>query len=210
MLRERAEAVVTGEAAAEARLETAWLEVGLVMEDEDLLGRELEEARRRAHRTARLVHVGLRLQKRGLPPVEPDLREVAGELRPERAAVPTRELVADHEADVVARPRVLAPGISQAGYQQVEGRGLLAPTKPPHRLLALGRLLFAAGFRLRLARRLGPFRKLALGQLDLRRRRHRREHGLGIVEERHALRGAQIAHAQAVSDSHTRDVQLEP
>jgi hypothetical protein len=42
--------------------------------------------------------------------------------------VPPRELIDDHEADVVPVALVLAPRIAEADDQQVERRGAFAPT----------------------------------------------------------------------------------
>jgi hypothetical protein len=81
VLRDRAEAVVAAEPAAEAKLETSALEVALVVHDEHGVGIELEEACGGRDRAARLVHVRLGLQQRELVTVEADLRELAGELR---------------------------------------------------------------------------------------------------------------------------------
>src|SRR4029453_9539955 len=96
-------------------------------------------------------------------PIHTHVRDLAGELRAPRAAVPPGELVGAHEADVVPRRRVLAPRVAEPNDQEVERRGLLAPTEQTHGL-ALGVLLFAGGFRLRLAA-LGSRLALALGAL---------------------------------------------
>ena len=50
--RDRAQAVVAGEAAAEPRLQTAALEVALVVDDEDRVRLDLEEVGRRPDRSA--------------------------------------------------------------------------------------------------------------------------------------------------------------
>ena len=88
MLRDRAQAVVPGEPAAERGLQPALLEVDVVVDDEHRLRRRLEEPRGGADRAARLVHVRLGLEEREPRAVEPHLRELAGELRAPRAAVP--------------------------------------------------------------------------------------------------------------------------
>ena len=49
------------------------------------------------------------------------------ELGPPRRAVPARELVDDHPADVVPVPRVLAARIAEPDDEQVERRGAFAP-----------------------------------------------------------------------------------
>ena len=128
MLRDRAQAVVAGETAAEPQLEPAELEIALVVHDEDGLGRHLEERRGHADRAARLVHVRLGLEEGELVPLEPDLGDPPGELRPPGAAVPACELVRHHRADVVPVARVLATGIAQPDDEQVE-RGPV-PARP--------------------------------------------------------------------------------
>ena len=115
------------EAAAAARLEPAEIEVALVVDDEDRVRLDLEEARCRRDRAARLVHVRLRLEQRDAMAVEPDLCQAAVELRAPRPAVPARELVHHHPAGVVARLRVVAAGIAEPDDEQVERRGPLAP-----------------------------------------------------------------------------------
>ena len=58
-----AEPVVAGEPAARARLQAAEVEVALVVDDEELLRRDLEEPNGRRDRPARQVHVELGLQQ---------------------------------------------------------------------------------------------------------------------------------------------------
>ena len=58
-----AQAVVAGVAAAEFELGLAGHHVQLIVHDHDFLGLDLEKARQRAHRFARQVHEGLRLQQ---------------------------------------------------------------------------------------------------------------------------------------------------
>ena len=60
--------------------------------------------------------------------VDPDLGELAVELAAPRAAVPARELLDDHEADVVAVARVLAARVAEPDDEQVERRGAFAPS----------------------------------------------------------------------------------
>src|SRR5688572_20410931 len=87
-----------------------------------------------------------------------------------------RELIRHAPADVVARALVLPPRVAQAGHEQIECRGTLAPTEKTH--LLLGLLLLAAALAalcgLAFGRRFGAlgallaFRSLlALGQLAL-------------------------------------------
>ena len=136
-LRERAQAVVAGEAAPAPRLQPPGLEVDVVVDDEHALRLDLEEARRRADRAAGLVHVRLGLQQREPQLAEPHLRERAGELRAPGAAVPPRQLVEHQPARVVTGPLVLAARVAEARDQQIQRRGALAPTEEAH--LALGR-----------------------------------------------------------------------
>src|SRR5687768_6801886 len=192
MLRDRAQAVVARESATEPQLQPARLEIDLVVDGDERLGLHLVEAGGRADGAARLVHERLRLEQRQAQPVHPNLRDLARELRPEGAAVPPCQLVGDEEADVVPRARVLAPWIAEAGDEEVERRGVLAPTENAQ--LALGVLLLAGGVGLRLGglirRSLRAFllRHFALdllallellldglGLLDLRRGRDRGE-----------------------------------
>jgi len=74
-LRGRAQAVVAGEASPGPRLQPAGLEVDVVVDDEHLLGLDLEEAHRRADRAAGVVHVRLRLEQREAQVAEADLRQ---------------------------------------------------------------------------------------------------------------------------------------
>src|SRR5581483_8405294 len=133
MPRDRAQAVVPGEAAAPPRLEAARLEVALVVDDEDRAGLELEEVGGRPDRPARLVHVRLRLEQPDAVAVDAHLGEPARELAAEAGAVAPRELVHDHVADVVPVPGVLAPRVAEADDEQVERRGAFAPAPgQPH------------------------------------------------------------------------------
>ena len=86
--------------------------------------------------------------------VDAHLGELPRELRAEGGAVPARELVDDHPADVVPVALVLAARVSEAHDEQFERRGLLAPTEEPHGL-ALDGALAAGGVRPRLGGRLG-------------------------------------------------------
>src|SRR5581483_8144246 len=134
--RDRAKAVVAGEPAAATRLEATKGEIAVVVHDEHRVGLELEEPHRRGNRATGVVHEGLRLQERDLVAVDPDVRKPAVELRLPRAAVPPRELVDDHVADVVTVARVLAAGIAETSDEQVVRRAVAAGPQP-HELLAL-------------------------------------------------------------------------
>ena len=98
--------------------------------------------------------------------VEPDLGQLAGELRAPGAAVAPRELVDDHPAGVVAVACVLAAGIAETDDEQVERRPLTAGPEP-HRGLALRRALVAGGFRPARPEPRLAFGRLALGGLAL-------------------------------------------
>ena len=131
-LPDRPQPVVTREPAAEAHLDAAGVEVDVVVDDGDLLRRQLEEARSGGERAAGEVHVRLRLQQCELQAVEPDLGELAGELRLERAVVTPRQLVDDHPADVVPVVDVLAAGVAEADDEEIERRGALPSTEEAH------------------------------------------------------------------------------
>ncbi len=103
-------------------LEPAEVEVAFVVDDEHCVRLDLEEARRGADRSARVVHVRLGFEQRHLVSVHTDLGELAGELALPRAVVPTRELVHDHPANVVPVVRVLPTGIAEPDDEQVQRR----------------------------------------------------------------------------------------
>ena len=141
-LRDRAQAVVAGQAAAVLQLEPPEVEVAFVVDDEHVLRRELEERRRRPDRAAGVVHVRLRLQERELLAADADLRHLAGELRAPRAVVTARELVDDHPAGVVPVAGVLAARVPQADDEvaRVTPRRVLRRRRlPPRRRLKLPR-----------------------------------------------------------------------
>src|SRR5205807_4356537 len=130
MLRDRAQAVVTGEPAAVLHLETSEVEVALVVDDEHVAGLDLEERGGSADGATRLVHIRLRLEQDELLVSDLDLRDLPGELRAPRAAVPPRQLVDDEIAGVVAVPRVLAARVAEARDEKdglaLDGAGLCA------------------------------------------------------------------------------------
>ena len=78
--RDRAQPVVAGEAAAEARLQAADLEVDLVVDDEQVLERRLVERDGGLHRAPGVVHVRVGLEQREPAAVDPDVGDVAAEL----------------------------------------------------------------------------------------------------------------------------------
>ena len=108
-------------------------------------GSSLKNVHGRLDRPPGLVHVGLGLEQRHPVLVDPHLGEPAVELAAPRAAVPARELLDDHEADVVAVARVLAPRVAEPDDEQVERRGAFAPSPgQAHEELLLGFGLVAA------------------------------------------------------------------
>ena len=68
---ERLEAVVAGEASAQAGLDAAERQVDLVVDGNHVVEINPERPARRAHRAPRLVHVGLRQQHRHARPAGP-------------------------------------------------------------------------------------------------------------------------------------------
>jgi hypothetical protein len=56
-----------------------------------------------------------------------------------------RELVGDHPPHVVPVALVLATRVAEAGHEEIQRRGALAPTKEAHELL-LGRRIAGRGF----------------------------------------------------------------
>src|SRR5919106_5725648 len=156
-LRDRAQPVVPGESAPEPRLEPPQVEVALVVDDEQLLRRQLEEAEGGADGAPRLVHVGHRLEQRDARLADPQLAQIAGELAAPGAAVAPRQLVHDHVADVVPVAGVLAARVPEARDEQVERRGGVASPEQSHALTRRGAglaLLAGAGLGARLRRRL--------------------------------------------------------
>src|SRR5581483_1594853 len=99
-----------------------------------------------------------------------NLGQAAGELGAPRPSVPARELVDDHPPRVVPRTGVLAAGVAEPRDEQVERRGILAPTEEAHGDLAFGGAGLAGGVCLRLRRFFGRAlgRFLALGDHALR------------------------------------------
>src|SRR6478609_7569729 len=125
--------VVAGQAAAEAGLDLAEGQVDLVVEDDDTAQRRLEGAAGRPGGVARVVHVGLGQQDRHLRAAGTGapFGDQAAELPLGARQLPAPgKLVGDLEADVVARPRVLAPGVAEADDKDAVARLTLlaAPT----------------------------------------------------------------------------------
>ena len=114
MGRDGPQSVVAGIAATGLDLEFARQQIEFVVEDHDIARRELEESRRLAHGAAALVHVGIGLQEKDLGAVEVAIAGIPLEaLAPGAKAVPRGDPLQRHEADVVAVPGILSPGISQ-------------------------------------------------------------------------------------------------
>ncbi|MNX84031.1 hypothetical protein D3C86_1158110 [compost metagenome] len=102
-----ADAVLARCAAAGLHAEAARGQVDLVVEDDDLAGFDLVEARRLADRAAALVHIGLRFHQqdldRAVGAVDLAFADDGLELGPLGTEAPAaRDLVHGHEADVVA------------------------------------------------------------------------------------------------------------
>ncbi|MNE63427.1 hypothetical protein D3C80_1587770 [compost metagenome] len=120
MADQAADAVLTRGAAAGLHAEAAGGQVDLVVEDDDLAGFDLVEARRLADRAAALVHIGLRLHQqdldRAVGAIDLALADDGLELGPLGTEAPAaRDLVHGHEADVVAVLFVFGARIAQTG-----------------------------------------------------------------------------------------------
>jgi hypothetical protein len=131
VLDDRANAVVAPGAAADPRLQPAQLEVALIVYDEDGVRIELEELDCCLHGPPGVVHERLGLEQRDLVSVDPDLGELAVELRAPGTAVPPSELVDDQPAQVVAIARVLPARVAEPYDEQVE-RGSVSTRPEPH------------------------------------------------------------------------------
>ena len=113
-----AQAVVAGVAAAQLQPHVLPGEIELVVDDDDVLRLDLEERRRRLHAVAREVHERAGLQQRDrearAPHGDVALRPDAAELLLEVGhPVRTREMLDDHEADVVPVLLVLLARIAE-------------------------------------------------------------------------------------------------
>ena len=103
MRRDRAQPVMTGVAAALLHAQLGGRQIKLVMKDDDVLRRNLEELRRRGDRRPGLVHVGLRLHQQNA--FGADGRFAAGGVEtrlPGRSVVCARDRLRRHEADIVS------------------------------------------------------------------------------------------------------------
>ena len=118
MRRDRAQAVVAGDAAADLDPHLAGGQFELVLEHGDLADRQLEEAGGFLHRAAGFVHEGHRLQQHHPFAIERAFRGLAL-----KAAAPwcetmtPRNFIDGHETDVVPVVRVLRAGIAETNKQ---------------------------------------------------------------------------------------------
>src|ERR687893_3128139 len=125
---QRLQAVVAGQAAAEAGADVAEREVDLVVDHDHAIEVELERAARRTDGAPGLVHVGLRLQHRDARAARAGaaLGQLTGELLLRLGQVPAPDQpLGDLEADVVRALGVARPRVSQPDDQPVDGCGAL-------------------------------------------------------------------------------------
>ena len=161
-----AQAVVAAGAAALLHADAAGREVELVVEHDDAVERDLQEAHRFAHGLARLVHEGHGLQDQRALAAEMAFRHLAVEARtPRREDTAADDLVHRHESHIVPVPRIARPGIAEPDQQKHRTDGADA------RRLLLGRSRgLAAGRR---SRRCTCRRSCARRGSRTRRRRRR-------------------------------------
>src|SRR5258706_3729829 len=106
-------------AAAHFRPQLSSRQIDLIMHDHDRLGQQLEEARRRAHGPATLIHEGRRFEQPGLAPSQHSFGD-----NPFEAPAPWPELITlmnhirGHEADIVPVARIGLAGIAEPGDQK--------------------------------------------------------------------------------------------
>src|ERR1700681_3673869 len=109
------EPIVTGAAAAFFELHRAWLQVELVVRDQDLLRCNAIETRQRGHRLAASVHKGLRQCQ---SPIDAVVRSYAGNeglklrLHTERRANCLRQALDEPRARVMPGRAVFAAGVA--------------------------------------------------------------------------------------------------
>src|SRR3546814_8446200 len=119
-----AQPVMAGMAAAALDPHLGGGKVDLVVEDDDLCGRELEEAERLADRAAGLVHEGHRLEQDNALPGDGSLGNVALEAGARsRKAMAADDLVRRHETDIVPVVPVFRPGVAEP-YDQPHRRSV--------------------------------------------------------------------------------------
>src|SRR4051794_5436777 len=104
---EAAQPVVAGHSTPELGPHLAGREVQFIVQDDDVLRLELEEARGLRHRAAARVHVGERLHHQSALIADQALGDVAAELAsPRRQLVPPCDRISRHETDIVALARM--------------------------------------------------------------------------------------------------------
>ena len=122
---------MAGVAAADLHADVAQREIELVVDDDDVGRRDLEERRRGLNAVARQVHERHRLEerrrarRRASPRVQTP-RELLFEVRPARGRA---QRVDDHEADVVAVPSYSRPGLPRP-TTSMHGSGATSSSRP--------------------------------------------------------------------------------
>ena len=110
---------MAGIAAAELHAQFGRGQVEFVMEDDDVGGGGLEEARSFADRAAGLVHIGLRQQQQRLFAADRRLAGVSLETAaPGRGVAGAGDRRHGHEADIVAVAGIALAGIAEACEDQ--------------------------------------------------------------------------------------------
>src|ERR1700758_4625279 len=116
---DRAQAVVTGDAAADLHPHLRRRQFELVLEHGDLARPELEEVRGFLHRAAGVVHVGRGLEQDDALALERAFRSLALKAEaPWCETMTPRNFVDGHEADIVPITRVFRTGIAEADKEQ--------------------------------------------------------------------------------------------
>src|SRR5258705_7335031 len=119
MRRDRTQAVVAGNAAADFDAHLGRRQFELILEHGDLACRQLEETRRLLNRAPRLVHEGQRAQQHHPLAIERAFRGLAL-----KAAAPwcktmtPRNFIDDREPDIVPVTREFRAGIAEANKEQ--------------------------------------------------------------------------------------------
>lgn len=110
-----AQPIVPRGAAADLDANHSEPEVELVVHTEDPVDGHLEEPHRSLHRLAAQVHEGHWLEKHEIMVAKRDLRELALEFLTKAGRTPTpRQLIDQHESNVVAIARVFGPRVPEA------------------------------------------------------------------------------------------------
>src|SRR6218665_3923280 len=114
-----AQAVVPRMAPAALELDRAGGNVEFVVHHQDFLGLELEKARQRSHRLARVVHESLRLQQPNALPMHRRAGQqgLLAALWQQRGLEFTGQRIDQPETAIVAGGRVVWPRVAQAGKQ---------------------------------------------------------------------------------------------